>query len=376
MNTRVRAKKTTVRAPFTNVEALYNSVEAAIIKQEQKMGRVSPGSASLSTSKSSNLAEVEPKKTRARGGPRKIKKDAKPAVKKENKSPESETPKNKGGRPQRSRTPLTSPSGRSSPNRQPRVFKPFLGGQRLAAIAKETFINNAAAQAIVIEKAVFEAGKERRRRVAWSAAEIEALQNGVRIYGESAWSAIINDPKLKFYPHRTQVDLKDKWRNLTAYKAYHEHPIRRFVLVNTRHEEILSQSGNPHVLNNRWPRDAALKMSTKDWIYPVNESGIRADSALIHLKEVMDSEGKSWRPQVVHVYRVTRALQRPKNIKKFSDYQAVWTGKVDKIAEEMLIKLDEVLSVEEQQNRNGARFSENPENYVAANYPESPRRHE
>ena len=272
---------------------------------------------------------------------------------KEAESNEFQAPKAKGGRPKRSLSPPQSPS-RFSPGKPPRVVLPFLGGQRLAAIAKETFINNISAQAIVVEKAVFEVGKERRKRVAWSDSEIGALQDGVRIHGESSWSAILSDPILKFHSHRTQVDLKDKWRNLTSYKAYQEHPIRRFILVNSRHEEIFSSSGNPHILNNRWPRDAALKMSTKDWVYPVDERGIRADSALIHLKEVMDAQGRNWRPQVVHVYRVTRILQKPRNIKKFSDYEAVWTGKVDKIAEEMLIKSDEILSEEDLKRRGEA----------------------
>ena len=375
--TRVAAKKTTVRAPASNVKPLNNYVEEAIAEQEQEMDKISIGSISLASSRSAQSLEEEEiiEKPKARGRPRKSREpnESTPVVsaksasakavkagKKAKKTTDPEAPKNKGGRPKRSRSPPGSPR-RFSPGKPPRVIHPFLGGQRLAAIAKDTFINNTTAQAIVVEKAVFEVGKQRRKRIAWSATEIEALQDGVRIYGESAWSAIINDLSLRFHPHRTQVDLKDKWRNLTAYKAYHEHPIRGFVLVNTRHEEILSPSGNPHLLNNRWPRDAALKMSTKDWIYPVDERGARSDSALIHLKEVMDAQGRSWRPQVVHVYRVTRILQKPRNIKKFSKYEAVWTGKVDKIAEEMLIKSDEILSLEEQHKRDEAMATENPQ---------------
>lgn len=360
-----------MRAPATaRVEPLNNSVEAAIVEQEQEIEGISLGSAS-------SLESIQPPPPKSRGRPRKpketkeskeSKRPEKPAVKKPKRQPvrshpsdsdsdsssdsssDSETPapatpatpKRKGGRPRRSQSPPVSPR-RFSPGRPPRVVHPFLGGQRLAALAKETFMNNAAAQAIVVEKAVFEVGKARRKRVAWTPAEIESLQNGVRIHGESAWSAILDDTNLRFHPNRTQVDLKDKWRNLTAYVAYNEHPIRRFVLVDTRHNEILSPSGNPHVLNNRWPRDAALKLSTKDWVYPVDEHGIRADSALIHLKEVMDATGRSWRPQVVHVYRATRILQLPRNIVKFKNYNAVWTGKVEKIAEELLIRADEIM---------------------------------
>ena len=364
-----------MRAPATaKVEPLNNSVEAAIVEQEQEIEGISLRSAS-------SLESIQPPPAKSRGRPRKpketketkeTKRPVQSAVKKPKRqsarsqpsdsdsesssdsdrrsdsSSDSETPatpatpKRKGGRPKRSRSPPVSPR-RFSPGRPPRVVHPFLGGQRLAALAKETFMNNAAAQAIVVEKAVFEVGKAHRKRVAWTPVEIESLQNGVRIHGESAWSAIFYDTNLHFHPNRTQVDLKDKWRNLTAYVAYNEHPIRRFVLVDTRHNEILSPAGNPHVLNNRWPRDAALKLSTKDWVYPVDERGIRADSALIHLKEVMDATGRCWRPQVVHVYRATRVLQRPRNIAKFKHYNAVWTGKVDKIAEELLIRADEIM---------------------------------
>lgn len=49
----------------------------------------------------------------------------------------------------------------------------------------------------------------------WSPEEVEALINGVQIYGQSSWARILNrfrgnpmDPK------RTGTDLKDKWRNV------------------------------------------------------------------------------------------------------------------------------------------------------------------
>lgn len=343
------------------MKPLRNTVEEGIAEQEQELDQVSL--ASLSVGSSESVDEKEIMVTKSRGRPRnpratveaKVSKGSSRAKKTKPStvdSAEPVAPKKMGGKPKRSRSPPVSPR-RFSPGRAPRIVQPFLGGQRLAAIAKETFINNASAQAIVVEKAVFEVGKQRRERVEWSESEIESLQNGVRIHGESSWSAILNDVNLPFHPHRTQVDLKDKWRNLTSYKTYQEHPIRRFVLVDSRHNEIFSASGNAHILNNRWPRDAALKMSTKDWIYPVDENGNRAESVLIHLKEVMNAEGRSWRPQVVHVYRVTRILQKPRDIIKFNNYAAVWSGKVDKIAEEMLIKSDEIFSAEDLIKRAG-----------------------
>ena len=66
------------------------------------------------------------------------------------------------------------------------------------------------------------------------------------------------------------------------------------------------------------------------------------------MKEIIDDPFKSEnRPQIVHVYRATRILSRPRAIPKFSGYAAVWTGKVEKIAEEILIRSSEILTTNE-----------------------------
>lgn len=46
------------------------------------------------------------------------------------------------------------------------------------------------------------------------------LKRGVALHGNK-WSTILNDSNLRFQD-RTQVDLKDKWRNLTKYRPYGE----------------------------------------------------------------------------------------------------------------------------------------------------------
>lgn len=74
---------------------------------------------------------------------------------------------------------------------------------------------------------------------------------------------------------------------------------------------------------------------------------LKKSSVIVHLKEIIDDPIKSeTRPQIVHVYRATRILSRPRAIPKFSGYAAVWTGKVEKIAEEILIRSSEIMNVD------------------------------
>lgn len=289
--------------------------------------------------------DSEPRVTRKRRNPEPIPVPVRPAQVQEQPPPQSQPQKSKGGRPK-----STSPSPRSPQRkrgRQHRPAKPFLGSKSISGSARKIFLETDH-DSILYERSKFELEKPRRQRIAWTVKETSFLQKGVLKYGEGAWSSIISDPNLHFHPRRTQVDLKDKWRNLTSYVPYQEHPIREFVLVNSQHQEIVTPAGNLHVFKNRWPRDAALKVATKDQYYTVDEEGKMADSVMIYLKESMDGIGRSERPQLVHVYRGTRTLQRPNgNIPKFAGYAAVWTGKVEKVGEELLVKPLDILTPEE-----------------------------
>lgn len=57
---------------------------------------------------------------------------------------------------------------------------------------------------------------KQRRRHPWTAREEKVLEAGVKQYGEGAWAKILKDPIIKsgFHAGRTNVHLKDKWRNL------------------------------------------------------------------------------------------------------------------------------------------------------------------
>lgn len=51
------------------------------------------------------------------------------------------------------------------------------------------------------------------------------------IHGQH-WNLILNDPNLEF-KDRTQVDLKDKWRNMVKYREYSSvrKPTQYYVLL-------------------------------------------------------------------------------------------------------------------------------------------------
>lgn len=42
------------------------------------------------------------------------------------------------------------------------------------------------------------------------------------MYGVGEWRRIRSDPNIAIHVERTHVDLKDKWRNLVAYRQYSE----------------------------------------------------------------------------------------------------------------------------------------------------------
>ena len=77
------------------------------------------------------------------------------------------------------------------------------------------------------------------------------LEEGVAKHGVGKWATILNDRHLHFNASRTQVDLKDKWRNIKHYTPYNQISLRKFVLVDSRHQPILTASGQPHIYRNK-----------------------------------------------------------------------------------------------------------------------------
>ncbi|TYZ59129.1 hypothetical protein PybrP1_000054 [[Pythium] brassicae (nom. inval.)] len=58
--------------------------------------------------------------------------------------------------------------------------------------------------------------KPRRRTKFWTPEEEECLRKGVEKHGVGKWKLILLDGQGVFSSHRTNIDLKDKWKNLQA----------------------------------------------------------------------------------------------------------------------------------------------------------------
>ncbi|XP_026444891.1 uncharacterized protein LOC113345318 isoform X2 [Papaver somniferum] len=60
-----------------------------------------------------------------------------------------------------------------------------------------------------------------RRKLKWTLPEEAALKSGVNKHGAGKWKNIVSDPEFgPFLVSRTNVDLKDKWRNMTGESSY------------------------------------------------------------------------------------------------------------------------------------------------------------
>lgn len=59
----------------------------------------------------------------------------------------------------------------------------------------------------------------RRKKKKWSLEEEDALRKGVEQFGKGNWKLILKSNPGAF-DERTEVDLKDKWRNMTRYSSY------------------------------------------------------------------------------------------------------------------------------------------------------------
>jgi len=58
--------------------------------------------------------------------------------------------------------------------------------------------------------------KQRRLKRKWSEEEVETLKREVQKFGKGHWKIILLNNK-EVLQGRTEVDIKDKWRNLEKY---------------------------------------------------------------------------------------------------------------------------------------------------------------
>lgn len=170
---------------------------------------------------------------------------------------------------------------------------------------------------------------------------VRAIVDGVARYGR-AWAKILASYSDIFHPRRTDVDLKDKYRNMMAYVAYGDHPLRYFMLVDENHNPIF-KPGESRIyrFKNRWPRDVALKAASRNEFYEVGQS-----HCFIYVRECeSDAARETGIPPVVHVYRATRSrVVAPVHLAQVN-VRTVWTTEVRKIREERLLNREDVEKV-------------------------------
>lgn len=158
-----------------------------------------------------------------------------------------------------------------------------------------------------------------------------------------AWADILKCPSYQFHPHRKHIDLKDKWRNITAYRPYGSHGKRTFTLLDENHQPLLRPHSNkPYRFVNRWPRDAALKAASRSEFYAPGQT-----VCIIYVREVDSSAQRdSVVPPIVHVYEGFRQRQvAPPHLSDIK-IRAVWASDVRKIREERFISKEDLQRIE------------------------------
>lgn len=156
-----------------------------------------------------------------------------------------------------------------------------------------------------------------------------------------AWSDILQSGDFRFHPHRTQVDLKDKWRNITNYRPYGSHGLREFIMLDENHQPLIRpDTGRPYHFKNRWPRDAALKAASRDEFY-------LADSIIttLYVREI-ETNRDAGIPPIVHVYEGMRAREpAPPHLSQL-EIRSVWQSEVRKVREERYISQEDLQKLE------------------------------
>jgi hypothetical protein len=93
-------------------------------------------------------------------------------------------------------------------------------------------------------------------------------------------------------------------------------------------------------MQNKWPRDAALKAASRDQFWTHGGSTIA-----VYVKEEGADDGEAI-PPVVHVYQATRVRQlAPQHLRKHN-VAIVWAAEVRKIREERLIEAADLPLIE------------------------------
>ncbi len=121
--------------------------------------------------------------------------------------------------------------------------------------------------------------------------------------------------------------------------------MRKYVLVNEFHEPVMTKKGSYRIFNNRWPIDAAVKVATKNFVYPAG-----TNQARIYLRDV-PAEGQEASSPLVHVFDITRYRETIVDIPKFEGKRLAWVGQAKKVATERLLTRSAVVKATTESSR-------------------------
>ena len=183
----------------------------------------------------------------------------------------------------------------------------------------------------------------------WTVSETNDLVNGVNKYGLGRWALIVKDGNYHFN-ERTNKDLKDKWRTITKSKSRSQIQKRKFILLDQFHQPLLTVNGSIRTFNNKWPREAALKVASRSEFYRFKTANSN-EYITIYLAKFEDylnarDPQNSPKGSFVYVYRGTRYKRNlsefnfAKRLCKFDDLKRkyFWCPSVEKICHEKINK--------------------------------------
>ncbi|KAM2993731.1 hypothetical protein FF2_045794 [Malus domestica] len=186
----------------------------------------------------------------------------------------------------------------------------------------------------------------------WTAAEEEALLAGVAKHGPGKWKNIIKDPECApFLIHRSNIDLKDKWRNLGVNSCGHgskERPratkIRK--VVGTQHDIVQSPASAASVRPN-----ASLVAVTNDALSTASDgkNAPRYDAMIFEALLTMKDKDGSTIGAILNYIEQRHEVPVPANFRRVLGTrlrQLAMQGKLDKAQNGYKIKTDVTLVAE------------------------------
>ncbi|CAH0491326.1 unnamed protein product [Peronospora farinosa] len=130
----------------------------------------------------------------------------------------------------------------------------------------------------------------RRQTVFWSDEEEKFLRHGVKKYGTGKWKQILIDGQDVFSKHRTNVDLKDKWKNMQNTKfTTRKRPAEGnnlSPLVKQEEQPTVHRASRVSVKKYRSRNDAsAIPLVTRARLRTDRRAAIVANRAIANVKE-------------------------------------------------------------------------------------------